>query len=365
MSENQRTDEAENAEPNDSELTTTDFDLNPISSAETIKRAEPALFLNEEKPDDDEKTPADKNSAVADERLNDPIFAALAVPRLPALERENRARLLVQSPTRLYFYWRLKNNAFQTLRKAFGGNTGNYQLIVKLVNETRDREELHAVEAEGDWWFNVEANARYRAEIGFYATNRPFVRVLFSNTVETPRKSPSPRPATESQWAVSSAEFAEILDDSGFTSDAFEVALAGDDAQTAEIATRNAFQQLTGERTAGLQLDFGDEEIRFALLALASGVALADLRGQISASLFAALQENAADLSAEQSLAALREHFDVFDDEEIFEREEIGSAVFGASLIHFPKQIRKRISPKHLAPRRAPQFLSKLAPVSS
>lgn len=359
MSENETNDAAGNVDAEDGEFTAEDFDLNPVSSAETIKRAEPALFLNQE------KTSADENSVSFDEREADPIFAALAAPRLPELDRENRARLQMQTPTRLNFYWSVKNNPFQILRKAFGGNVGSYQLIVRLVNQTRRREELHPVEAEGNWWFNVEPNTSYRAEIGFYAPNRPFVRIMFSNTVETPRKSPSPRPASESVWAVTAAEFAEVLDDAGFSADAFEVALAGDDVQTAEISTRSAFEQLFGsEQAAAFRFDFDSEEFRFALLALASGASLDDLRGQISERLFSALQDNAADITAERSLAALREHFDVFDDE-IDEQEQIGAAVFGVSLVHFPKSITKRITPKSLLPRTAPTFLSKLSPVSS
>jgi hypothetical protein len=356
MSENETNDATETVASESDEFTVDNFDLDTISSAETIKRVELPVYFNEKK--------ADEIAKELDEKESDPIFAALAAPRLPELNRENRARLQMQSPTRLHFYWSLKNNPFQVLRKAFGGNVGSYQLIVKLVNQTRDREELLPVEAEGDWWFNVEANSRYQAEIGFYATNRPFVRVMFSNTIETPRKSPSPRPATESDWAITSAEFVEILDDAGFSSDALEVALAGDDAEAAEISTRNAFEQLFGGHAPDFKRDFDAEEVRFALLALASGIALENLRGQINDRLFNALQEKTGNLTAEQSLAALREHFDVFDDE-IFENEEIGSTVFGASLIHFPKSITKRIVTKNLSPKNAPKFLSKLSPVSS
>ena len=356
MSENETNETPEAVAAESIELESENFDIETISSAETIKRVELPVYFNEKK--------ADETAAESEEKASDPIFAALAAPRLPELSRENRARLQMQSPTRLHFYWSVKNNPFQILRKAFGGNTGSYQLIIKLVNQTRDREDLLPVEAEGDWWFNVEANARYQAELGFYAPNRPFVRVMFSNTVETPRKAPSPRPATESDWAITSAEFAEILDDSGFSADACEVALAGDDAKIAETATRNAFSQLTGRKTPDFKHDFDAEEIRFALLALASGIRLEGLRGQISDRLFAALQENADNFSAEQSLAALREHFDVFDDE-VYEAEETGSAIFGASLLHFPKSIKKRVSPKSLSPKSAPKFLSKLVPVSS
>jgi hypothetical protein len=186
---------------------------------------------------------------------------------------------------------------------------------------------------------------------------------MYSNAVETPRKNPSPRQASDADWAVTATEFAEVLDVSGFERDAFEVALAGDDEQTADNATNKAFNQLIGEQKA--DSEYGNsEEIRFALLALASGVSLSDLRGHISEALFSVLQENAADLSAEKSLAALQENFDVFADE-IVEEESIGSAVYGASLVNFPKTIKKRVVPKTLLPKYAPKLLSKLSPISS
>jgi len=93
---------------------------------------------------------------------------------------------------------------------------------------------------------------------------------------------------------------------------------------------------------------------------LASGYTLESLRGHIGASLFAVLQENAEKLNAENALTALNEHFDVFSDE-ILEEEEIGSAVFGASLVNFPKMSRKRTVPKTLLPKIGP----KLSPISS
>ena len=38
-----------------------------------------------------------------------PEFLELAVPKLPVLPKENRARLLMQSPNRLYFYWSVRD----------------------------------------------------------------------------------------------------------------------------------------------------------------------------------------------------------------------------------------------------------------
>ncbi|MGI8882690.1 MAG: DUF4912 domain-containing protein [Pyrinomonadaceae bacterium] len=348
-----------------------DFKLNVLSSSDLIKKE--FVDANNETNDSrvlDESPLSLENSDLSDnEEEKDPIFAALAAPKLPEPERENRARLQMQSPTRLFFYWSMKNNPFQVLRKTFDGKTGNYQLVAKLVNQTREREEFFPVEAEGNWWFDVEAASNYQAEIGFYAPNRPFIRVMFSNAVETPRKNPSPRAASDADWAVTATEFAEVLDVSGFTRDAFETVLTGDDQTQSETATVNAFYQLIGKRN----LDFDSEEMRFALLALASGITPDDLRGHISETLFAVLQANIANLSAEKSFAALQEHFEIFTEEiteEEFEEEEFGSAVFGASLVNFPKKLRrhvtsKSLSPKSLSPKSATKFISKLSPVSS
>jgi hypothetical protein len=80
------------------------------------------------------------------------------------------------------------------------------------------------------------------------------------------------------------------------------------------------------------------------LLALASGYRAENLRGQISKNLFAKLLENAENLSAEKALNALQENFGEFSDETIEEGFE--KAVFGASLINFPKFSKRRVLPK-------------------
>lgn len=269
-----------------------------------------------------------------------PVFKELALPKLPELKRENRAKLLMQSPNKLFFYWSVKSNPFRTLHKAFGERTGNYSLVLKLIDLKRETEEIYPVEAEGSWWFDVEADGSYRAEIGFYAPNGPYVRMMFSNTIETPRKSPSQRVATSADWKVSAETFAEVLDVSGFALDAFDVAMAGDDHDQAYQATQSAFTQFIGG-----EIDlkaFNAEEIRFALLALASGISLDALREHVSPALFTLLQGYEASLSAERANAALHEHFGISSDE-IEEEEQIGPAIFGSSLVNFPRlSIRKR-----------------------
>ena len=299
----------------------------------------------------------EEESAADPETELSPVFKELREPKLPALPRENRARLLMQTPTRVYFYWGLKNNPYQILNRAFGDNRGSYTLVLKLINLTRDTEEMHPVDPEGNWWFTVDPDCTYRAEIGFYAPNRPYFRALYSNTVTTPRKSPSVRVATDADWRVPANTFAQVLDNSGFLQDAYDVALAGDDIEASAAATRAAFTDFIGDDAASDT--FTAEELRYAMLALASGMPLEALRWKISASLFAVLAAHLDRLSNDSVLGALREHFELEEDE-IFEEEQL-SAVHGASVVHFPKTIRRRRLPDLEAPGYAPISSSGIA----
>lgn len=260
----------------------------------------------------------------------------LAVPELPKLNRENRARLQMQTPSRLYFYWSVGEDPWTLLRKAFGGETGSYTLVLKLIELRSGSEQIFNAEAEGNWWFNVEPDGQYRAEIGFYAPNRPYFRVLYSNIVETPRRSPSPRRAADADWTINAGKFSQVLNVAGFSQDALDVAIEGDDLQASSRATRSALGQLAGSN-AGIG-SFMDEDIRYALLALAEGQKLDDLRWKIESGLFDYLQVNEMNLSEEKAQEALREHFEI--EEFSFEKEEYGPAVFGSSLVNFPRKAR-------------------------
>lgn len=337
---------AENILENSEESKLGDFKINSLSSADVIKKdyisesgAQTATSLSIE---NQPKTVAgDKNKDLS--KSENPIFRELAEPKLPALKKENRARLQMQTPTRLHFYWSVKDDAFETLHRIFGGAASNYTLVVKLFNQTNGREEIHPVPIEGSWWFNVDADSKYRAEIGFHASSRPFVRLLFSNPVETPRRNPSARQAADADWAISAGSFAQVLDNSGFAQDALEVALAGDDAELAETATQAAFEHFFG----GAEKKFtahDSGEMRFALLALASGYSLENLRGQISSTLFAELEQNAENLSAEKASVALRENFGLFNIEDT-ETESPAPTVFGASLINFARVSKQKFAP--------------------
>lgn len=308
-----------------------------------------------------QKTAAEPDTPpVDDPRMSDPIFATLARPHLQELPKRNRAWLQIQSPSRIYFYWSLKNNPYQTLERAFGSSAGNYRLIVKLINLTNGWEEIHEIAQEGNWWFDIEPSCRYRAEIGFHSANSPYVRIIFSNTVDVPRRSPSPRPAEESEWAISAEKFAGVLHRAGFFGDAVEVSLAGDDDAVALERTRLALRDLLGI-DADLSV-FDAEEVRRAMLMLAAGSSLEDLRGKISEALYQFLSEHLVRLTAENSLEALCANFEIIQ-EEWFEKIEGEGAVFGASIIHFPGGI--RAGRRTLVPHRLSSIGEGPSPLSS
>jgi len=307
------------------------------------------------------KTAAPKKAAIVEASVErtaakvavSPAFEVLADVRVPELSRENRARLQMQSPTRLHLYWSLKENPWAILRNVFGSDIGSYTLVLKLIDATHGLEEVHQCEGAGDRWFDVDANTEYRAEVGFYAPNRPYFRIVYSNSVVTPRRSPSSRPATEAQWRVSADKFAEVLDVAGFSRDAFDVAMAGDDHAASEDVTRSAFFSLISS-DAEIE-SVPTEDIRHAMLSIAAGVEIAALHGRISKKLIEILEANSERVTPSRTKESLSEHFD-FDDS-VFAEESFGPHVFGASVVSFPRTVKPR--------RRVPAASSHYRPVSS
>ncbi len=311
----------------------------PSSPAKKMLKAEPAPVLEAAVPVPGIDKTSDPLASLS------PVDRLLAQPELPPLERENRARLQMQTPTRLYFYWSVRENPWALLRKAFRDDTGSYTLVLKLVELRSGAEQIYNAEAEGNWWFDVRPDGEYQAEIGFYAPNRPYFRIVYSNTVETPRLKPSPRKASEAKWTVTADKFARVLDVAGFTRDAVDVAVAGDDIPAADAAARQALDQfmgVSGEVPVGIE----DDDIRYALLEIAAGQKLDDLRWKISAELFAYMQAGDKHLDRKRAQDALSENFDIDE----FETEEFGPAVFGASLVNFPRTMKSRRSQRGSGP---------------
>ena len=273
----------------------------------------------------------ESSDLVLDETAS-PVFKLLARPELPELKHEARGRLMMQSPTRLYFYWSIDSRSFQALQKTLGGAAGDYRLALRLLNLTTEAEELHAVEPDGNWWFNVEPDNEYRAEIGFYSASRPFVRILFSNTINTPRKSPSPHSANEARWAMTTHTFAEVLEASGFEEDALEIVHSD-----ANEDLRTSFAAHVGiEETALAAFDL--DELRHALSLLASGMAIEQLKWKIKAELYAVLQAHLSKLMS----SAIEQGLGITALSERSEFETFTSV--GGSLVNFPRRRYKPVS---------------------
>ncbi|MEQ1645012.1 MAG: hypothetical protein ABL959_16300, partial [Pyrinomonadaceae bacterium] len=79
----------------------------------------------------------------------------------------------------------------------------------------------------------------------------------------------------------------------------------------------------------------------------------------VSPALFAILQANTEKLKAANALAALSEYFDI--DEAEWTEEEFGSAVYGASLVHFPRTLKT----KNISSKANTTFAPRYNPVSS
>ena len=115
--------------------------------------------------------------------------------------------------------------------------------------------------------------------------------------------------------------------------------MAGDDANDAERTSQRAFSRFLG-KTHFEFTGITSGDIRYAMLALASGVMLNELRGKIGTALFAVLQANADKIESGKAMSALTEYFDI--DEAEFTEEQFGAAVFGASLVNFPRTLKTR-----------------------
>jgi hypothetical protein len=167
--------------------------------------------------DDDppEETPApaaaETHSDAAPARPTDALDDALPI----FLERDH-IQLLLQSPHKLYLYWTFARDPHVALREAFGALAAHYRLAVRLIKVESGEEFLLDASGESAQWFEVYPRHVYRAEVGFDAPGRPFVRLLASNTVTTPPDRASHLSDAESEFQLEAVEFAQLLGDAAY-----------------------------------------------------------------------------------------------------------------------------------------------------
>ena len=135
---------------------------------------------------------------------------------LPLVLQRDFIQLLLQSPHRLYLYWTFARDPRATLREAFGELAAHYRLAVRLVKVESGEEFLLEASNQRAHWFDVYPRHIYRAEVGFHAEDRPFVRLLSSNTVGTPPDRASQLSDEEPEFRLGAGEFARLLGNAGY-----------------------------------------------------------------------------------------------------------------------------------------------------
>jgi hypothetical protein len=203
---------------------------------------------------------------------------------LPETYATNRIRLLAQSPRKIFLYWEFARNPFETLRRAFGPKAESYTLVVKLIDLESGNESLHHASPTRSHWFDVQQGHSYRADVGFYAPGRAFIRLLSSTAIRTPRAGVSHTTDTSPEFRVSPDKFARVLDDAGYLSDALEVSLEAADAATHDASTRAIARRLGG-MDVPLMKDEELRELRGLIAALALGANIAEVQAALSTQL--------------------------------------------------------------------------------
>jgi hypothetical protein len=200
---------------------------------------------------------------------------------LPETYAANRIRLLAQSPRKLFLYWEFARNPFETLSRAYVPQADSYSLVVKLVEIESGTETLHLASPTRSQWVDARPGGSYRADVGFYAEGRNFIRLLSSDNIHTPRAGVSRRADAKPEFRIEPDEFSRVLDDAGYVSDALEVAIEAADAASGDSATR-AIASRFGRRDAPSLRDEELAEMRGLLAALALGATIQELRAVLS-----------------------------------------------------------------------------------
>ncbi len=264
--------------------------------------------------------------AATNEKAVTSDFDALAADEpLPEIRRGDYARLLVQSPQRLYLYWSFAHDPFMTLRRMSGEAAGNHALALRVMNVERGTATLQLTSSHAtSVWLDVEAGRSYRVDVGIYAAGRPFIKILSSNIVRTPRAGVSPQVDRADEFRVSPADFTRTLSEAGYVNDAIELWLEAADEATEKKATRTVAEKLTN-REAMLNEAEDWIQLRRLIGGLAAGAPLERLRAGLSPTLARWLEQaeanaGGATLDRTRLLDVLRATFDFELEQESFDQ---------------------------------------------
>lgn len=151
--------------------------------------------------------PADEPAAV-----NEPA----AADELPAPAARDAIHLFAQSPVQLFLHWSHAADPFDALREAFADAAARYRLAVRLTDLGDATEQLFHASPERAQWLDARPGREYRADLGFHADGLPFVRLLSSAAVRTPRAAVSPEADAAPQFHITPADFSRLLENIGY-----------------------------------------------------------------------------------------------------------------------------------------------------
>ncbi len=244
-------------------------DRNRAQSALPDARADEALVPTE-----------DAATAPAEE-----FAAALSLDApLPALPPRDQIQLLVQSPHKLFVYWQYNGDSAPPVSPTALNAPTSFRLAVRLLEVDSGVSFVAEAGAEPSQWFTTQPAYRYQAEVGWQSNaDQTFIPLLTSHIVRTPPATVAPENLGTMEFQVSAPNFARILNEAGYTTDALAVALEAADARrTPSPATTFALAHALGDVAAPTLGEHDLPELRALIAALALGESIAVVRLKLS-----------------------------------------------------------------------------------
>ncbi len=183
-------------------------------------------------------------------------------------------RALLQDPFRIFIYWEVRPESLKGLTRIFSeAEAADFRPTLKLRDMDGGQEAFFEVGPRGRYWMMVFPDRTYEFEMGVRSPEHGYISLVRSNQVRTPRGTVSPAVAPEPQYQMTTPEFIDVLQASGFAPEqAMDITVAPMPGSTAD-----------GEQIADLLVRL-PESVRNALLVAAIG-------GQLSFDMVDALPE--------------------------------------------------------------------------
>lgn len=124
-------------------------------------------------------------------------------------------RVFLQDPFHLFVHWQLRNNPYERLRRIFAEpEISTFHTVLKLIDETNNIAVYFDAAFAREYWFSVFPDRIYRVELGLRSHKHGYIKLLSSQSVQTPRGTVSEEAAPEPEYQVSAEEYLQVLRES-------------------------------------------------------------------------------------------------------------------------------------------------------